>query len=172
MNRRLTYDDGLAIGRLLLFFGIPGRYVDHATQNLLSDWRYPEHQEGAWQSCQIFIQGCKDAYCRVPSDFHIVPFRMKGDIGLQLNDNMQHFTPLNKSAQRSQLLDPVSPATAEHHNSAELGTTFARFLDEMEDAAFRDWDPSVKIAPISGYSVEPTNDEPGNGYLRLKEESY
>ncbi|KAL8964960.1 MAG: hypothetical protein Q9183_004115 [Haloplaca sp. 2 TL-2023] len=135
VDRRLSNDDGIAIGRLLLLFGIPERYIVHAVQNLLFDWRYPECQQSAWKTNQTFVKGCNDAYHSTASDFQTL-IEVKDDPGSHLKDRVPQSRLFNSTAEHVELLDLTFPAIAEHQNSAVLGTTFADFLSEVEEAVF------------------------------------
>ncbi|KAI4212578.1 MAG: hypothetical protein LQ349_009344 [Xanthoria aureola] len=42
VNRKLTFEDGVAVGRVLLCLGIPKRDVDEVTGAMMRDWRFPE----------------------------------------------------------------------------------------------------------------------------------
>ncbi|KAL8870637.1 MAG: hypothetical protein Q9174_003366 [Haloplaca sp. 1 TL-2023] len=133
VDRRLTYADGLVIGQLLLFFGIPSRYINHSIQNLLVDWRYPENRASAWKTNNVFVQGYKNGYERISSDF-CTPIKTEDDFGSHLKDSVQQSTSPDSSAEPTALLNPNF--VAERHNPAEIGNIFADFLNEIEDAAF------------------------------------
>ncbi|KAL8870350.1 MAG: hypothetical protein Q9174_003585 [Haloplaca sp. 1 TL-2023] len=135
VDRYLTYDDGLAIGRLLLFFGIPRRYVDHSIQNVLLDWRYPENQESLWKTNQAFVQGYKDAYNSVSFDFQ-GPIESEDDLRCDPNYSVPQLKAQNNSTEPTELLNSMFPVITERHNPADIETTFADFLSEIEDAAF------------------------------------
>ncbi|KAL8851147.1 MAG: hypothetical protein Q9221_003950 [Calogaya cf. arnoldii] len=53
IKRLLTYNDGLAIGKVILCLRIPKRYLDEVTSEILRDWRFPEgpYQEQKRRSC-------------------------------------------------------------------------------------------------------------------------
>lgn len=70
VNRRLTYDDGVMFGGLLLSLGIPGRYVEYIGTTILADWRFPEYKN--WMSNDAFVQGLNKTYSRTPKDFSSV----------------------------------------------------------------------------------------------------
>ena len=101
MNRHLTYDDGLGFGRLLLFLGVPARHVDYATQNVLYDWRFPEHKE-AWMSNEEFIRGRNDAYERISRDFQPITLA-SGRLEAE-GSRPQQMQPDDKRLQREQLI--------------------------------------------------------------------
>ncbi|KAL8804274.1 MAG: hypothetical protein Q9182_002638 [Xanthomendoza sp. 2 TL-2023] len=129
--RRLDHSDGSLIGQLLLVLGIPIRHLDAATSIILHDWRYPEHQDRAWELNQAFRKG-RDAAFSLPSqgfrelevrkeDFHGSEFvashnrLLQSGSGPDENDSDSHAPP---------------------QQSSDGGTGFARFLLELEMASF------------------------------------
>ncbi len=146
VTRQLTYDDGLAMGRLLLCLGIPKRYVDEITGSMLYDWKYPEFDKGAWKSNEGFVRGRDGAFCTGLA----VGFVELSSADLEDGDDarekvgLRGITGLDVSADDGAFVSSTSYITNGNYDDDETtggaaftgGTSFSDFLRELEIAAF------------------------------------
>lgn len=136
VTRRLTHSDGLSIGQLLIFLGVPQRHLDHTTQTILIDWRLPEHEQEAWQTNQDFVQGRAEAYQRSSDGFQTIPLAT-GQASEGRHDlNAVIYTSSHTGADHSALVN--AGTTFDHSSNID---PFSTFLAEVEEAAFGPWHP-------------------------------
>ncbi|KAL8919446.1 MAG: hypothetical protein Q9172_004962 [Xanthocarpia lactea] len=142
VTRQLTYDDGLAMGRLLLCLGIPKRYVDEITGSMLYDWKYPEFEKGAWMNNEGFVRGRDGAFATglavgfVELSSADLENDARGNVGLR------EITGLDTIADDGALVSSSSHTIDGNYNDQTTGgaaftggTSFSDFLRQLEEAA-------------------------------------
>ncbi|KAL8717201.1 MAG: hypothetical protein Q9225_005536 [Loekoesia sp. 1 TL-2023] len=124
VKRRLTYDDGVAFGQLMLSLSIPARHLDYLCTVILADWWYPESKGEAWLANQDFVQGRDEAYYKTPHDFRTIE---------SVNETVNQFEEQNCPNE-----DERSPfsTSATNQDRCDTDEWFAEFLKEVEEVAF------------------------------------
>lgn len=155
-QRTLTNDDGIAVGRLLLRLGIPGRYIGHTCSMILWDWKFPEERDNAWASNDDFVQGLRDGYRRTTDGFV--------ELGIGEDDGWEE----QLSSSNEEYDDAPSDNGIASETPLQTDQTFMDFMADIEEAAFGERQ--------SGQVVSDTNleDRVGNepqNWIRPKQES-
>ena len=145
VTRQLIYDDGLAMGRLLLCLGIPKRYVDEITGSMLYDWKYPELDKGAWKDNEGFVRGRDGAFATglAVGFVELLSADLEDDDARE-NVGLGEITGLDTSADGRALVSSLSFTTNGNYDDEKRtggaaftgGTSFSDFLRELEIAAF------------------------------------
>ncbi|KAI4273787.1 MAG: hypothetical protein L6R38_006249 [Xanthoria sp. 2 TBL-2021] len=184
INRRLTYDDGLAVGRVLLVLGTPERYIDEVTSEILRDWRfpegafpgqrnvaYPERRDEAWRANGGFLRGRREGFRTLMGGFCELAGAGDG-LGVGMDEGIE-FQASNSAYGIA--FDPPRSTVANHchddYNATAQApavdhTPFWGFLQELEVAAFGTarLDGSIPCGAINGFWE-------GEPDLKMKEES-
>ncbi|KAL8767326.1 MAG: hypothetical protein Q9209_006164 [Squamulea sp. 1 TL-2023] len=169
VKRRLTYNDGLAFGRLLLCLGVPRRYVDETTGLILKDWRYAEHEPGAWGSNEEFVRGRDEEFESVLEGFSELATESDGFRAVGKYESVLPDAGLSASYGCSGLDDMhykhhADGATDQH--PLNVIYPFANFLEELEEAA----SSAISVdGPLAGGSSNARLED--NPDLNIKEES-
>ncbi|KAL8857921.1 MAG: hypothetical protein Q9178_005540 [Gyalolechia marmorata] len=140
VTRQLTYNDGLAMGQLLLCLGIPKRYVDEITGSMLYDWKSPEFDKGAWKNNEGFVRGRDRAF----STGLAVGFVELSSADLEHDGvGLHEITGTDTSADDDAKVLSSSHTTNGNYDDETTGgaaftggTSFSDFLRQLEEAAF------------------------------------
>ncbi|KAI4252832.1 MAG: hypothetical protein L6R42_007817, partial [Xanthoria sp. 1 TBL-2021] len=184
INRQLDYQDGLAVGRVLLCLGIPGWYTDEVTSEMLRDWRfpegafpgqrnvpYPERRDEAWRANGGFLRGRREGFRTMMGGFCELA-GAGGGLGVGMDGGIA-FCAGNTSYGTA--FDPPRSTAANHcHDECNATgqalavdqTPFWGFLQELEVAAFGTarLDGPLGCGAINGFWE-------GEPDLKMKEES-
>ena len=174
-GRSLTYEDGVAIGRVLSLLGIPMRYADEVTSEILRDWRFMEGgwsgrgkrgggfeekgEKEKWMGNEGFLRGRGKGFGDVVGEWR------------ELEDDLR----CGDIQGRTHSADPGPyPGIAAFHDGYDSAaktpavdaTTFGGFLQEMEEAAFDtgSFDGSMRCGAVEGWMED-------DGAYTIKEES-
>ncbi|KAL8646828.1 MAG: hypothetical protein Q9226_006694 [Calogaya cf. arnoldii] len=176
IKRLLNYNDGLAIGKVLLCLGIPKRYLDELTSAILHDWRFPEgpYQERKRKFCPErdnekwklnggFIRGRNEGFASEIGEWR------------ELREDEEECGPDGDGTYDTAMWKPSESTTSYGFNwdatpqapAVDVGCTpFCGFLMELEEVAFgsSQLDGFLRCGSAIGCSEEDLN-------VRLKEES-
>ncbi|KAL8869737.1 MAG: hypothetical protein Q9198_007809 [Flavoplaca austrocitrina] len=181
-GRSLTYEDGVAVGRVLNVLGIPMRYADEVTSEILRDWRFLEgswrvkgrecggfEEKGEmekWMGNEGFLRGRGEGYGDVVEEWRELEDAVADGSGREQEDETKcgegtcdaDFDPCQ--------IAPALDHGATEHPSALDTTTFDGFLQEMEEAAFNTapFDGSMRCGAVEGWMED-------DGAYKIKEES-
>lgn len=144
VNRKLTFEDGVAVGRVLLCLGIPKRDVDEVTGDMVRDWRFPEGApfagrkqgkglavgdcggEEGWRGNGGFLRGREEGFADVSEGFWELEEGVKEE---ELEGEGEGCGA--GVFERPMVEDDVAVRAP-----AGDGATFWGFLEELEAAAF------------------------------------
>lgn len=184
-GRRLTYEDGVAVGRVLSVLGIPMRYADEVTSEILRDWRFMEgswrvkgkrgggsEEKGErkkWMGNEGFLRGRGNGFGDVVGEWRELD---DGEVdGLRCGAEDEMRCGGDGEGPYDTDLDPCQIAAgldygATEYSSALDTTTFDGFLQEMEEAAFDTaaFDGSMRCGAVDGWMED-------DGAYKIKEES-
>ncbi|KAL8663496.1 MAG: hypothetical protein Q9202_003806 [Teloschistes flavicans] len=79
IKRDLNYNDGISVGLVVQFLGIPNRHLKYTTHMILNDWRHPERLHRAWERNLDFIRGLDMGYHLTCSDFEPIAIETERD---------------------------------------------------------------------------------------------
>ncbi|KAL8736936.1 MAG: hypothetical protein Q9181_002184 [Wetmoreana brouardii] len=170
VNRGLTHRDGVNVGRLLQFLGIPKRHLDYATHNILADWRYPEHRQRAWELNQEFVRGRIEAYQRITSDFLTMPDGEEEDqepgchAGTLMDTHSRNSAPQSAEVIHTSNFDAIDA----RQDPRDINVSFMDLLEEIKEAASGQWNPQPGQPLPRGGLIEVVNDDPRTGFVMLE----
>ena len=154
-TRPLGYQYGQAAGSLFLKLGIPARYIEEMTGNIIDDWKFSGWRfKENWKRNESFLKGREDAYRRITGTYHDI-----------LSDYTRSNSPIRLLRNSFSINDDQVP--------------FESFLKEAEEAAygqstllngaFRISEPSIssQMAFEDFYTELATTAAAGTGHLSL-----
>ena len=184
-GRSLTYEDGVAIGRVLSLLGIPMRYADEVTSEILRDWRFMEGgwlgrgkrgggfeekgEKEKWMGNEGFLRGRGKGFGDVVGEWRELEGVMDDGSARDQEDETRYGGDGEGTYDAD--FDPCPIAAgldngAREHSSDLDTTTFGGFLQEMEEAAFDTvpFDGSMRCGAVEGWMED-------DGAYTIKEES-
>lgn len=137
IKRGLNYNDGVSVGLVVRFLGIPNRHLKYTTHMILNDWRHPERLNRAWERNFDFIRGLDMGYHLTCSDFEPIAIETERDERLSRQESSRGAG--DRCFATSQILshENTRDTTIQHTNQALPDSTewLTDFLTELETVA-------------------------------------
>ncbi|KAL9626343.1 MAG: hypothetical protein Q9204_007382 [Flavoplaca sp. TL-2023a] len=181
-GRSLTCKDGVAVGRVLSVLGIPMRYADEVTSEILRDWRFLEGswqvkgrggggfeekgEKEMWMGNKGFLRGRGKGFGDVVGEWRELEDAVdNGSERDQEDETRCGEGTYDADFDPCQIVAGLDYGATEHSSALDT-TTFDGFLQEMEEAAF---DPATFGGSMRCGAVEGCMED--DGAYTIKEES-